>query len=185
MFTGVVVYGAALGGLFAIAFAVVHGRAGAMTPRGTAAWLAFAGFATLYLVPWLKYPANPPSVGSPDTIGYRTELYFTMVLVSALAAMLAAALARMSVGRVGRENGRLVGLAVFICVVGLWGVYLPAIDEVPPEFSATLLWNFRLASLGIQAVLWAALGITFGLLAERHPLGAQDRHGAAERPAFR
>ncbi|HEX7200660.1 MAG TPA: CbtA family protein, partial [Dongiaceae bacterium] len=72
LFTGVVVYGAAFGGLFALVFAYAYGRIGALSPRATSALLAGAAFLTLVVVPDLKYPANPPSVGHPDTIGQRT-----------------------------------------------------------------------------------------------------------------
>jgi hypothetical protein len=44
---------------------------------------------------------------------------------------------------------------------------LRPINEVPPDFSAVVLWKFRLASLGIQAVLWTTLGLVFGELAQR------------------
>jgi hypothetical protein len=44
---------------------------------------------------------------------------------------------------------------------------LPEIDEVPEQFSAVVLWRFRVAALGIQVVLWTAIGLLFGVLAER------------------
>ena len=65
-------YGLALGGLFALAFAFAYGRVARASPRATALWLAAAAFVVVYLVPFLKYPANPPAVGDPDTIGRRT-----------------------------------------------------------------------------------------------------------------
>jgi predicted cobalt transporter CbtA len=43
---------------------------------------------------------------------------------------------------------------------------LPATTD-PGEFPAGLLWSFRLSSLGTQLVLWAGLGVLFGLLCER------------------
>lgn len=61
--TGVVVYGAALGGIFALVFAYDYGRIGRLTPRAAAAMLAAAGFCALVLVPQVKYPANPPAIG--------------------------------------------------------------------------------------------------------------------------
>lgn len=45
---------------------------------------------------------------------------------------------------------------------------LPGVDEVPGNFPATVLWRFRLASLGTQTVLWTTLGLAFGALTERH-----------------
>ena len=74
LFTGVVVYSAAFGGLFALVFAFAYGRIGRPDPRVTAALLAVAGFVVVSLVPALKYPPNPPAVGNPETIGYRTAL---------------------------------------------------------------------------------------------------------------
>ena len=44
---------------------------------------------------------------------------------------------------------------------------LPPVNEVPGDFSATMLWNLRVASLGVEAVLWRALGLIFGVLAAR------------------
>ncbi|MGO3561989.1 CbtA family protein [Pseudomonas helleri] len=54
----------------------------------------------------------------------------------------------------------------------------PTINEVPKEFSASLLWNFRIASLGIYVVLWSVLGVTFGWLTERQLLTPRVRHNA-------
>ena len=82
LFTGVVVFGTAVGGLFALVFAYAYGRVGKLSARALAAWLALAAFIALALVPSLKYPANPPSIGDPETIGYRTALFFLMIAIS-------------------------------------------------------------------------------------------------------
>src|SRR5580704_13421731 len=68
LFTGVMVYSAAFGGLFALVFAFADGRAGNFGPRAGSALLAAGGFISVYVVPSLKYPASPPAVGDPDTI---------------------------------------------------------------------------------------------------------------------
>src|ERR1700679_306290 len=65
LFTGVVVYGAAIGGLFGLVFAYARGRSDIAPSRALSAVLAGIGFVTIVLVPNLKYPANPPSVGNP------------------------------------------------------------------------------------------------------------------------
>jgi predicted cobalt transporter CbtA len=44
---------------------------------------------------------------------------------------------------------------------------LPEINEVPEHFSAVVLWRFRVAALGMQLVLWAVIGLLFGVLTER------------------
>jgi hypothetical protein len=67
----VLIYGAALGGVFAVAYAFAQGRIGRLGARATALLVAAAGFVAVELVPFLKYPANPPAIGSADTIGRR------------------------------------------------------------------------------------------------------------------
>src|SRR3989442_11566531 len=67
LLTGVLVYGVALGGLLSLAFAFAQGRLGSLRPRGTALLLTGGAVAVVFLVPFLKYPANPPPVGQPRT----------------------------------------------------------------------------------------------------------------------
>jgi len=166
LFTGVVVYGAAFGGLFALVFAYAYGRIGALSARATSALLAGAAFLTLVVVPDLKYPANPPSVGHADTIGQRTELFLAMILISIAALVGAVVLGRRLTSRLGGWNAGFVGGAVFILLVAIAQLSLPAINEVPDQFPAVLLWRFRIASIGLEAILWATIGLVFGILAE-------------------
>jgi uncharacterized membrane protein YagU involved in acid resistance len=167
LLTGLVVYGCAFGGIFALVFAYSYGRVGRLSPRTTAGMVAALGFVTLILVPQIKYPANPPAVGAPDTIGLRTSLYFTMIALSVIAAVATASAARQLARRIGGWNGAIVGGMAYLIVTAVAMFILPPVNEVPADFSATTLWNFRLASLGIQAVLWTTLGLIFGALAER------------------
>src|SRR5262249_12887855 len=118
LFVAVTVYCTAFGGLFALAFAFAYGRVpGVLTPKGLAALLAVMGFIAIYLVPNLKYPANPPAVGEPDTIGMRTALYFIMIAVSLAAMVVAGALKAPLVTRLGEWNGNLAAAAGYVAVV--------------------------------------------------------------------
>jgi predicted cobalt transporter CbtA len=166
LFTGVVVYSAAIGGLFSLVFAFAYGRVGRLGPRATAALLAGAGFLAVVLVPALKYPPNPPSIGEPATIGFRTVLFFGTLAISVSALILAAALGRRLMSVYGAWNAVLLGGAAFIVIIAVAQLMLPEINEVPDQFSAVVLWRFRIASLGTQAVMWAALGLLFGGLIE-------------------
>jgi len=167
LLTGVVVYGTALGGLFALAFAFAYQRIGPLSARATSALLAAAGFLAIFLVPQLKYPSSPPSVGQPETIGYRSELFFLMILISVTALGLAIVMAPGLAARFGNWNGALLAGAVFIAIIGVAQILLPDINEVPDQFPAVVLWRFRIASLGIQLIMWATFGLLFGVLAER------------------
>lgn len=167
LFTGIVVYATAFGGLFALVFAFAQGRVGSVGPRSLAALLALAAFIAITVVPMLKYPANPPSVGSPDTIGYRTSMFFLVMLISIAATAFAVQLGRHLMRRYGAWNGWMIAGLVFIVVIAVAESLLPDIHEVPDGFPAVVLWHFRLASLGIQAILWTVNGLGFGWLAER------------------
>jgi predicted cobalt transporter CbtA len=167
LFTGATVYSVAFGGLFALAFAICYGRMGDFSPRVTAALIALSGFVAVYAVPILKYPANPPSVGNPDTIGMRTAIYFGMMLLS-LASMIAAWNVRNRlVAQHGAWNATLIGAAVYIVAVVLFAFAMPPLNEVPEGFPAVVLWQFRMASLGAQAIMWTVIGLGFGAWAER------------------
>ena len=167
LFTGVMTYSTALGGIFALVFAFAYGRIGQLSPRATAALLAALAYVVLVLVPQIKYPANPPSIGDPATIGSRTALYFTMIALSVIAAAAAISTARQLAAWLGGWNAALVAAAAYLAVIVAGMFILPMVNEVPAEFSAVTLWRFRLASLGIEFVLWTVLGLVFGLLAER------------------
>jgi predicted cobalt transporter CbtA len=168
LFVAVLVYCTAFGGLFGLAFAFAYGRLpGALTPQAVSVLLAATGFIAIYVVPNLKYPANPPSVGEPETIGMRTALYFIMIAISLAAMVGSASLKRLFVPRFGEWNATLMVAAGYVVVVAIAALLLPPINEVPAEFPAGVLWNFRVASLGAQFIMWATLGLLFGALTQR------------------
>ena len=168
LLTASIVYGLALGGIFALVFAVAYGRVAERTgPRATAYGLAAAAFVVLYLVPFVKYPANPPASSIDDTIGERTALYATMVAISVLSAVAAARLRPALARRWGGHNANLGAVLAFLAVVVVAGLALPSIQETPADFPATTLWRFREASVGMQAVLWLTIGLVFAQLAQR------------------
>jgi hypothetical protein len=164
LLTAAVVYGLALGGLFALAFGYVYGRVARTSPRRTALWLAASAFAVLFLVPFIKYPANPPGVGRPDTIGDRTLLQLAMMAISLLAAIAAVRVRRAASARVSPAGAAAIAGAAYIAIVGL---AMPAVHEVPGAFPATTLRQFRQASVGMNAVLWATIGLLFAAAVSR------------------
>jgi Probable cobalt transporter subunit (CbtA) len=167
LFTGVVVYGTAFGGLFALVFAYAYGRMSNLSPRATAALLAGAAFLALVIVPDIKYPANPPAVGNPDTIGERTGFFLVMILATIAAMIIAGKIARHMAEQLGGWNAALLGGAIFIALVVIVQLLLPTINEVPEGFPATVLWRFRITSIGIEAILWTTIGLVFGALAQK------------------
>jgi len=169
MLTGMIIFGVAFGGILAIVFALAYGRIGAVRARATAALLAGAGLVAIYVVPALKYPTNPPSVGHPATIGHRTALYADMVILSVAAMVGAVMLGRYLITHRGLRgwDAALCGGFAYIGAVAIAMIVLPGVNEVPPAFSAVVLWRFRIGSTGIQLVLWTGVALIFGILAER------------------
>jgi hypothetical protein len=181
LLTGSVVLGATLGGFFALVFAWAYGRVGTFGPRALAALLGAGAFLTITLVPFTKYPANPPGVGDPDTIDERTALFAAMIVISLLAAVAAWRIRRELLDRLGSWNAGLVAIAAFVAVIAVAQLILPAVHETPGAFPADVLYRFRLASLGINLTLWTAIGLGFGAAAERllAPGGAQGPAAAS------
>ncbi|MBN6056559.1 CbtA family protein [Nonomuraea sp. RK-328] len=165
LFLATGLYGLAVGGIFALVHAGLRGRVGPRSEGGLALAAAGTAFVAVILVPFVKYPANPPAVGDPETIGGRTSLYVVMVVVGLAATAVAVATARRVTA--GPWARWVAAVAAFLVpVVAAWTL-LPAVDEVPGGFPATLLWQFRLASLGTQLVFWTAFGVLFGWVSDR------------------
>lgn len=160
-------FGATAGGIFGLAFAFFRDRLASGGDLRRSFSLTAALFAGAFAIPFLKYPANPPAVGDPSTIGARTAAYFALValsLLAVLAAWLAArSLRERGVGTAKRRAAVGAGLAV---VVALLFAALPP-GASAAGFPSGLLWGFRLSSFGTQLVFWAGLGLLFGLLCER------------------
>jgi predicted cobalt transporter CbtA len=166
LLTAITLYGAAVGGIFSLIFAVAYGRIAMIGPRTLSLLLAIAAFIAVALVPALKYPPTPPAVGLHETVGFRTATYFAMIGLSLSALILAIKLGRGFAGKFGAFNGGVAAVAIYVVIMFIVQMALPAINEVPDDFPATILWDFRVASFGMQALLWSVIGIGFGLMAE-------------------
>ncbi|MCI0346619.1 MAG: CbtA family protein [Chloroflexi bacterium] len=149
------------------------------------AWLlAAAVFVTVVLVPFLKYPANPPAVGDPATINRRTALYWGMTLISILAAIAALRFRRYLATVMSRRGALLAAIGAYSIVVLAVGLVMPGVYEVPATFPAVTLWKFREASIAIQFTMWTTIGLVFGALVQRRLReGAPERGHTAARSA--
>ena len=182
LLTGTLAVGTALGGLVALGSAFVAGRVGRMRPTAASAVVSLTGFTTVALVPFLKYPANPPGVGTAETIGARTEQYFGFLLVSLVAGVFALVLAGRVWHRFGTWGAVVLGVASYVVVMTVAGALMPTPDAVG-SFPADTLWAFRRGSLLTLVTLWAAIGVALsglvGRLERRESARAQRRALAA------
>jgi hypothetical protein len=69
--------------------------------------------------------------------------------------------------RYGAWNATLLAGAGFVAVIVAADLLMPALNEVPDAFRAVVLWRFRMASVGVELVLWTTIGLLFGVAAER------------------
>lgn len=159
-----------------IALGVLYGVLARLLPAAADPWrralqLGGGAFFALSLVPFLRYPSNPPGVGDPATIDTRSHLYEVSLIIGIVGAIAAALVATGLAERGARASTRQLAVAgVLIATVALTFV-LPGNTD-PVQAPVTLVWEFRLLSIGSLALLWATLAVTFGLLSERAARGA-------------
>ncbi|GAA3121800.1 CbtA family protein [Streptomyces rectiviolaceus] len=159
-----VVAGLAVGILFAVAYALVHRR-----DPGSAPWpraLAFAGaaFLAVSLVPGLRYPANPPGVGDPGTVGDRQAMWLAAMAIGVLGMFLTW---QVYVRLAGRPVPVRQIAAVLTTVAVLASLFLLPDNPDPVPVDAKLLWDFRVVSIASHALLWAVFAAVFGGLGLR------------------
>lgn len=155
----------ALGGVVALVSAFALGRFGRLRPELSTVLVAGLGFVSIALVPFLKYPPNPPSVGDPETLGARTAEYFMFMAISIAVAVAATALAR-RLSAANLYRGIVVGAASYVVVMTAVGTVMPTVNEIG-SFPADTLWYYRRASIMTLATMWAVAGLVLSALVRR------------------
>jgi len=163
LFLGWALYGALAGVVFGGVFTLAQGKlpGDSVWRRGLAlAGLAFVGVA---LLPFLKYPANPPGVGDPDTHSFRVAVQLVFLALSVAGAVGAVILYRVLARRPATHAWR------WPAALGAYVAYAAAIYVLTPpnpdavNAPADMVTAFRALSLGGLALLWAVIGLLFGL----------------------
>jgi len=197
--------GIGMGALFAVVYALCLDRVGNIRPRTLALLVAGGGFLEIYLVPSVNYPANPPAIGHPDTIGTRGGPYLMMVACPLAFLDFALRLGRRLKPRSGNPNATPLAGGAFIVLIGIVTAILPPLGhlaenvreysvqptETPlplrnaqgtivyPGFPADTLLLSRFYSLAAQLILGTTLAQVFGPLAKRL-LAPKRQHVVAE-----
>ncbi len=156
--------GIALGVLFAVVYAALHRRDLDGRPWERSLGLAGAALIGVWLLPFLRYPANPPGVGDPDTVGLRTASWLGAIAIS-LAAVVVSWRVYAQLDRASPPVRQGAGAGVLIA--GLAVLFLLPDNPDPVDVPALLLWDFRMLSAGSSVLLWAGLGVAFGALGLR------------------
>ncbi|BDH55086.1 CbtA family protein [Tsukamurella sp. PLM1] len=164
---GMILFGVAMGALFAVAYCVAAPKLAHWTPRGVALAVAGSLFAGLYAIPYLKYPPNPPVVGDPDTIRERTGAYLLMVAICLALIAAAWVVGLAAVPRFGGYRAVLIGAAIVVAGAVVAFLVLPGTVATPDGFDPDDLYWFRTYSFVAQAILWAGIGLVGGELLHR------------------
>lgn len=156
-----VILGVSVGSLFGIVFALSRNSLPGNNDVKKSLVLAGIMWLTLYLIPFLKYPANPPTVGDGETVVLRAILYLSFIAISGFGAVGFYQLSKKLQNN--KKIIALLGYGVFIT-----GVFF-VMPENPDEITApmNLVNEFRIMSvLGVTS-FWASVGIILGLFWNR------------------
>jgi hypothetical protein len=127
-------YGVLLGVVLAVVAAALHDRIRGHNEFGRIAKVAASAFVATALLPGLKYPPNPPTVGDPDTISERTTAYLTLTVASVVIVVLAwllwGALTRR--GLLGGDRFLVTTSAFLLMVTAAFLVWPASPDRIEP-----------------------------------------------------
>ena len=156
MVVGTAVFGVVLGVVFAGGFALLRRVMPRWSPLVVALTVGALGFWALSLLPFLKYPVNPPGVGSQESLLFRQGFQFLFFVLSGLGAaglVLAASKTR-----------RLVAaLAAYVVLVALLLLLFPGNPD-PVSTPPDLLGRFRTLSIIGQLLQWALMAVGVALV---------------------
>ncbi|HJQ04291.1 MAG TPA: CbtA family protein [Nocardioides sp.] len=165
--TGMILFGVAMGALVAVGYVVAIGRTGRVRPFPLALLVPAFYFVGVFAVPFLKYPANPPAIGDPDTIRDRGAAFLITVAVSCLALFLAVYVGQQLRDRLGLYRTVLATGLGYAVVMGLLFWALPSFHETPAGFPADVLAKFRVDAILSQVLLFGTIALVFAPLADR------------------
>lgn len=152
------ILGLSIGSLFGIVFAFTHNSVPGSNNKKKALIVAGIMWFVLFFIPALKYPANPPAVGDPETIYYRQSLYVAFLVISGFSALGLAFLYR----KMGALNIKKAIIPVAYAAI-ISGAYL-AMPANPDPINAPmdLVMGFRITSAITISMFWGLLGVIFG-----------------------
>ena len=152
-----VILGIAMGSLFGIVYALSRNSLPGKNDVTKAMILSGIMWITIYFIPFLKYPANPPTVGENETVVLRTFLYLLLIAISGISAL---GFYKLSTRlQNNKKYFALLGYIIFIAVIFFVMPENPDVITAPMN----LVNEFRLVSvLGVSS-FWGSVGIILGL----------------------
>jgi len=152
-----VILGLAMGSLFGIVYALSKNSLPGKNDVAKSVILAGVMWITIYIIPFLKYPANPPTVGDGETVMLRAILYVSFIALSGIGVVIFYKLSCKL-----QNNKKYFGLFGYVIFITILFFVMP---ENPDEITApmNLVNEFRLMSvLGVSS-FWLSVGLILGL----------------------
>ena len=143
--TGLIGFSTAMGALCAVAYILLQGRFAVM-PRTLALVIPAIGFLGIFMVPFVKYPANPPAVGHTFTIVQRGHLYLAMVLCSCVLLGVAVYAAHRLVPRFGVFSATVFSAIGFIIAISGVIAALPSLGDLTANVQHASQFGYARAS---------------------------------------
>ncbi|NWJ83776.1 CbtA family protein [Marine Group I thaumarchaeote] len=156
-----VILGTSIGALFGIVFALSRNSLPGNNDVKKALVLAGIMWFTMFVIPFLKYPANPPTVGDPETVVLRSILYLSFITISGFGVVGFYKLSQKFQNK--RKLVPIIGYGIFISVVFF------VMPENPDEITTPIDWvnEFRIMSfLGVTS-FWVSIGVILGFFWNR------------------
>jgi len=150
------ILGLAVGSLFGIVFAYTRKVLPGVHHIQKTLFLSGLMWFTIFMIPFFKYPANPPTVGDPETVVLRAVLYLSFIAISGLGAVGFYQIYK----RLNKKIVAFVGYAIFISVAFV--LMPPNPDEISAPMD--LVNGFRVMSILAVSSFWLANAIILGLL---------------------
>jgi predicted cobalt transporter CbtA len=179
------IYGVSLSALFGIVFVYSRRSLPGIDSKRKALFLAAVMFFVIFLVPALKYPANPPAVGNPSTIYYRETLYVGFIALSGFSALaLALSYSKLNTYLLEKKMTILliVPLIYAVIMISAYIAFPPNPDKV--TIPANLMISFRIASVSTIGLFWGVLGMIVGLFWDRFKLHETNRVPSSSSDSF-
>jgi predicted cobalt transporter CbtA len=152
------ILGTSIGALFGLVFAYSRNSIPASSNMKKALIVAGVMWLVLFMVPALKYPANPPAVGNPDTLYYRQSLYIAYLAITGLTALGAAFLYR----KLGNTQVKKVLIPAIYAGIIIAAYFIMPANPDAITAPMDLVVGFRIASGFTMSIFWLLLGVILG-----------------------
>lgn len=151
------ILGTSIGALFGIVYAYSRNSLPGKHDLKKTFTLAAIMWLTIFFIPFLKYPANPPTVGDPETVVLRSILYLSFIAISGFGAV-----GFYQIYKKLQSKKKIIAFVGYAIFIGMVFVVMP---PNPDEISAPmeLVNGFRTMSVITVSVFWVSVAIILGL----------------------